>query len=201
MDWKELWPIFCPKQEDNLWHNIMLDNLKFHVYLHQSMFVGSVKGSSRRDLICSRTWKNYKNLWASAMFFVEEKHLHGFSLFQAHCLAKPASFAWCLSFWFDNQRWQDWLRPVVVVWIVPISILVSKIYFCLRHLFLVASLCQSWLLVVHLLNPMRNTAAVFYTCNTSSLFLPQTYQTESKRQPKFDWAALEGARVAIFSIT
>ena len=46
--------------------NVALANLEFHV--HAASFVGSVMVSSRREIICSRTyrtWENYKNLWES----------------------------------------------------------------------------------------------------------------------------------------
>ena len=34
--------------------------------LHQSTLVGSIMVSSRREIICSRTWKNYQNQWESS---------------------------------------------------------------------------------------------------------------------------------------
>ena len=41
---------------------VALANLEFHVYATSEYIVGSVMFSSRREIICRRTWKNYKNL-------------------------------------------------------------------------------------------------------------------------------------------
>ena len=44
--------------------NIALANLKFHAVHATSEYIGNicVIVSSRREIICSRTWKNYRNL-------------------------------------------------------------------------------------------------------------------------------------------
>ena len=71
--------ILCFKEIEKESERFLVQNKKktiFDVYvalaiwssmytLHQCSFVGSVMVSSRRELICSRTWKNYKNLWES----------------------------------------------------------------------------------------------------------------------------------------
>ena len=45
--------------------NIALANLNFHAVHATSEYIGNicVTVSSRREIICSRTWKNYRNLW------------------------------------------------------------------------------------------------------------------------------------------
>ena len=45
--------------------NIALANLKFHAVHATSEYICNtcVMVSSRREIICSRTWKNYRNLW------------------------------------------------------------------------------------------------------------------------------------------
>ena len=55
--------------------NVALANLKFHAVHAASEYicVGSVMVSSvqKREIICSRTWKNYKNLWESTTRLVK----------------------------------------------------------------------------------------------------------------------------------
>ena len=45
--------------------NIALANLKFHAMHATTEYICNicVMVSSRREIICSRTWKNYRNLW------------------------------------------------------------------------------------------------------------------------------------------
>ena len=45
--------------------NIALANLKFHAVHATSEYICNicVMVSSRREIICSRTWKNYRNIW------------------------------------------------------------------------------------------------------------------------------------------
>ena len=59
--------------------NIALTNLKFHAVHAASEYICNicVMVSSRRELICSRTWKNYRNLWEPESWpcFPAEKNL------------------------------------------------------------------------------------------------------------------------------
>ena len=45
--------------------NIALANLKFHAVYATSEYICNicVMVSSRREIICSKTWKSYRNLW------------------------------------------------------------------------------------------------------------------------------------------